>query len=132
MILKLLYGMQKYRTKRITVGKRAYQALLADSSVKRAIGLMFRERLPHGQCMLFTFPGEGSHAIWMRNMRFPIDAIWLDSDGTVVDVKPDLKPCQSLFDCPQYAPKKSACYLVEVNAGDAARAAIRPGTKARL
>jgi uncharacterized membrane protein (UPF0127 family) len=124
--------MQKYKTRRISLGKKSYEAIIADTSTKRAIGLMFREHLPAGQCMLFTFSGEGSHAIWMRNMRFPIDAVWLDRNNTVIDVKQDLKPCTSIFNCPQYEPRTRAYYLIEVNAGDCRKAGIKPGTRAKL
>jgi uncharacterized protein len=105
---------------------------MADTSTKRAIGLMFRQHLPGGSCMLFTFGHSGYHAIWMRNMRFPIDALWLDSKGVVVDVRENLKPCSSLFDCPQYEPKEQAYYLIELSAGAARKEKIRAGSKARL
>jgi uncharacterized membrane protein (UPF0127 family) len=93
---------------------------------------MFKKSLAKDQCMLFRFGYPGFHAIWMRNMNFPIDAIWLDEDGIVVSVKEGLKPCHSsIFSCPQYSPTKEASYLIEVNAGDVKKKKIKTGSKAR-
>ena len=71
--------------------------------------------------MLFIFPHKGFHGIWMRNMRFPIDALWLDAGGTVVDLRENIRPCSSIFDCPQYVPKSETSYLIELSAGEAKR-----------
>ena len=117
MMLSLLYKLQKYDTKTIRIGGKSYRAIIADTGVKRAIGLMFRESLPPGSCMLFVFGSPGYHTIWMRNMRFPIDAIWLDGNGVVIDAKSNLEPCRSMLACPQYSPKRQASYLIELNAG---------------
>jgi uncharacterized membrane protein (UPF0127 family) len=131
-ILKLLYGMQKYKTKTISVSGKSYQAIIADTSIKRAIGLMFRESLPKGACMLFIFRSAGHHAIWMRNMKFPIDVIWLNEKLEVVDSKAQIKPCESILSCPEYSPSEMASYLIEFNAGVTKREKIRAGSKARI
>ncbi|MDE1865582.1 MAG: DUF192 domain-containing protein [Candidatus Micrarchaeota archaeon] len=128
-MLKFLYGLQRYTTRSIMINRSRYTAIIADSSIKRAIGLMFRQELGAKQCMLFTFNHSGRHSIWMHNMRFPIDAVWLDEDGAVVDIKERLKPCSSLLNCPQYAPARDAKYLIELNAGNARRERIRKGSK---
>ncbi len=131
-MLKLLYRMQKYDTRTISIAGKRYSAIVADTSTKRAIGLMFRESLPEGSCMLFLFGGPGYHSIWMRNMKFPIDVAWLDKDGLVLDTKTNIKPCQSLFDCPQYSPKVQAHYLIELNAGELMKNKIKEGSTAKI
>ena len=44
----------------------------------------------------------------MKNMKFPIDIIWLDSNGAVVYIRNNLQPCTITFPflCPIYIPKK--------------------------
>lgn len=130
--MRFLYGLQKYNTKTIGIAGRRYKAIMADTPTKRAIGLMFRERLPQGSCMLFIFGHPGRHEIWMRNMGFPIDAVWTDRDGAIVDIKERLEPCNSIFNCPQYGPGKEASYLIELNAGEASRRRLRKGSKLSL
>ena len=88
--------------------------------------------MPKGSCMLFRFGSPGYHALWMHNMRFPIDVLWLDEKGVVVDLKENLKPCKSMLDCPQFSPRKEASYVMELNAGEIKRSKLRAGSVARI
>jgi uncharacterized membrane protein (UPF0127 family) len=63
--------------------------------------------------------GHGLHILKCRSvhtvgMRFPLDLIWLDRDGQVVEVTRDVKPRRS-------AGCLRARTVVEVNAGEADR-----------
>jgi uncharacterized membrane protein (UPF0127 family) len=63
--------------------------------------------------------GHGLHILKCRSvhtvgMRFPLDLIWLDRDGQVVEVTRDVKPRRS-------AACLRARTVVEVNAGEADR-----------
>jgi len=118
----------------VTISGKTYKAIIADTGTKRAIGLMFRERLPKDSCMLFLFGSPGYHALWMHNMKFPIDVLWLGKGGKVIDLKEGLKPCGSMFNCPQYSPKREASYVVEFNAGEIRKLGLKPGSavKSRL
>ncbi|MGC8652264.1 MAG: DUF192 domain-containing protein [Candidatus Micrarchaeia archaeon] len=122
--------MQKdYRHATISLSGHSYKAILADTPSKRAIGLMFRRSIGSSECMLFIFPRERRYGIWMHNMLFPIDILWLDSDMRVVDMKENAKRC-ALFDCVTYTPKRAAKYVLEFNAGTIEKARIKLGTKA--
>ena len=83
---------------------------------ERALGLMYRDALPAGQLMLFHYNEDGKRELWMKNCRFAIDAAWLDADGKVLAVMPDLPPCEK-EPCPIYGPDVSARYMVEGTAG---------------
>ena len=61
-----------------------FRVEIVESERDRSIGLMYREKLDANKGMLFLFPVEGRHPIWMRNTLFPIDIIWLDKDNKVV------------------------------------------------
>jgi uncharacterized membrane protein (UPF0127 family) len=61
---------------------------VADSHVRRAVGLLGRKGLTPGEA-LWIVPSRGVHT-WC--MRFPIDVVALDASGRVVDVVPDMKP----------------------------------------
>src|SRR5438128_12482274 len=52
----------------------------------RAMGLMFRPSLPLDHGMLFLFERPDFHGIWMKNCKFPIDILWLDSDHKVLNI----------------------------------------------
>jgi uncharacterized membrane protein (UPF0127 family) len=121
--------MQKYETKRIKLEGKPFNAIIADTFAKRMIGLMFREKLPKVDCMLFIFGSEEGQGIWMRNMCFPIDVVWIDENKRVVDIKENLKPCSSFFNCRTYYPKRAAKYIIEFNSGTVKEKKMRGGSK---
>jgi len=65
--------------------------------------------------MLFIFDTEDKYGIWMENMSFPIDIIWISADKQVVDIKTNAQAC--VIDCETYSPQENALYVLEVNAG---------------
>ena len=107
-------------------------ALIADNSIKRMLGLMFRKRLGKRECMLFIFDNEDRHPIWMYNMLFPIDVVWLNSNSKIVGIKKNLSPCKSIFRCKEYAPDKNSSYVIELPVGSIINANIKMNSRIRL
>jgi len=83
-------------------------------------GLMFRPSLPEKRGMLFIFEVDRYPAFWMKNTLIPLDLIFLDSTGLVVDVVANVPPCAA-DPCPTYEPLRRASYVLELNAGQARR-----------
>ena len=98
----------------------AVTAELAVTDEARQQGLMYREKMAENQGMLFVFEGEDIHAFWMKNMRFAIDIIWLDSQKRIVHLESSVPPCAG-GPCPSYVPKSSAMYVLELDSGAAER-----------
>ena len=105
---------------------RVFQAELMINDKDRAMGLMFRPSLPADRALLFVFEDITFHGIWMKNCKFPIDIVWLDESRKVVHVAPRVPPCAQ-EPCPVYTPMRRAAYVVEMNAGAAAREKITVG-----
>lgn len=103
---------------------------LAIRDEERFLGLMFRDSLPADSGMLFIFPEEGRHPFWMKNTFIPLDLIWLDAAGAVVEVRANVEPCRS-DPCPSYVPLKSGRAVLEVNAGFAKAHGLSPGVVLR-
>ncbi len=99
---------------------------LADTPAKRARGLSGRKSLAADKGMLFIFPQADYHSFWMKEMRFPIDIIWLDTNWKVVDIRGNLQP--ESFPA-SYAPSQPALYVLELPAGTAAKRGVEIGTK---
>jgi hypothetical protein len=101
------------------------------SDEDRQMGLMFRPSLPLDHGMLFIFEQPDFHGIWMKNCKFPIDIVWLDAEAKVVHVAPKVPPCVAKEDkdCPVYYPIGRASYVVELNAGQAAKEKAVVGSK---
>lgn len=91
-------------------------AELAVTPEERQKGLMFREELAAEEGMLFLFEEEGIYSFWMKNMKFPIDIIWLDKDKRIVHIEENVPPCP-VEPCPAYTPSRPACYVLELKAG---------------
>ena len=89
---------------------------LAVSPQQRSRGLMFRDELPEGQGMLLLFPDSGFRSIWMKNVRFPLDLIWLDGDQRVVHLERNVPPCPQ-EPCPDYHSMRQASSVLELNGG---------------
>ena len=112
----------------VTIGRARVKAELADTVVKKTIGLMFRRSLRKNEGMLFVFDQETRHPFWMFGMRFPIDMVWIDNKKRVVDVTERAEPCWSLL-CKVHRPKRKVKYVIEVNSGFVERNKIKKGDK---
>lgn len=102
----------------------AVQALVADSNSERVRGLSGRQAFPEGQGMLFVFANNQRHGIWMKDMKFAIDIVWIDQTYKVVTVRSNVHP--STY--PEvFRPSRNARYVLELPAGKAASLGIAPG-----
>ncbi len=90
------------------------KAEVADTTLKQMKGLMFRKGLKEKEGMIFVFNNEDYHSIWMMNMSFPIDIIWINDDFEIVHIARNVQPC--FINCPVYTPFDKARYVVEINA----------------
>lgn len=92
----------------------------------RTQGLSGREVLKQNTGMLFVFDESGTYGFWMKDMRFPLDIIWLDEQGVVVHIEYNVAPetYPSVL-----TPNEKALYVLEVNAGVASESHIEKGTR---
>jgi uncharacterized membrane protein (UPF0127 family) len=94
---------------------------IADTDLLRTQGLMFQEELPFDQGMLFVFEGEERRSIWMLNMQFSLDILWLDIEGNILHIEKNVPPCKTALEtatCPSYkGDNKLAKYVLEVTSG---------------
>src|SRR5918995_762715 len=84
-------------------------------------GLAVKNQLKENEAMLFIFEESAKHSFWMKDMKFPIDIIWLDSARKVVHIERNLQPCASVFICTGYRPSADSQYVLETVAGFAQR-----------
>ncbi|MBI2096057.1 MAG: DUF192 domain-containing protein [Candidatus Taylorbacteria bacterium] len=98
--------------------------LIADTPEERARGLGGLEKLREGEAMLFVFDEPAYHSIWMKDMNFSIDIIWLDENYRVVDIKERVAPetYPKIF-----TPRDEASYVLETKAGLVPEEGIKAG-----
>ena len=106
------------------------QAEVVSVFAEREKGLMFRESLAVDKGMLFIFEEEGLYSFWMKNMRFPLDIIWLGLNKKIVEIEENVPPCSE--SCEILSPENKAKYVLEVNAGFTRRNKIKVGEVVRF
>ena len=95
----------------------------------RVQGLSGRESLPETEGALFVFDESNYHGIWMRDMRFALDIIWIDSEFKIIDIEEDVTP--STF--PKiFEPRSPAHFVLEVNSGYVESFGIEIGDRVTL
>ena len=77
-----------------------------------------------GLGQFFIFPRQEHQSFWMKNTYLPLDMIFVDDNLTVVGIVADAQPLTTVVQGVN-APSR---YVLEVNAGFAARHGIRVGT----
>lgn len=106
-----------------------YEVEVANDDLSRARGLMFRDQMAENSGMLFIHEREEPQAYWMKNTRIALDILYFDSARRLVSQQRDVPPCSAGDRCPSYPSKASARYVLELNAGHAARLNLVNGTE---
>lgn len=105
-------------TSSIVLRGETLDVLVAKTPAHWYRGLGKRDNLGDSDGMLFLFPEAGRHGIVMRDMRFPIDIVWIEQ-GVVVDIAPrvQLEPGVEEKDLTVYYPRTDASVVLELPAG---------------
>lgn len=90
-----------------------FQVDRADTEVRRQMGLSRRDNLPQDHAMVFTFDSSSRQCMWMRDMKFPIDIIWLDEKKKVLKIENNVAP----ETYPTTFCADGSKYVIEINAG---------------
>ncbi len=105
----------------LTRGKCLCVGELADRPLPRMRGLIGRRGLPAGEGLLLT-PAPSIHTAFMR---FAIDALFLDRDLRVLDIRTSMPPWR-------VASKRRARSVLELSAGECARRGVEVGDSLEL
>ena len=111
-------------------GEATYSVDMAVTEPERRQGLSGREFMAQDAGMLFVFEDEQPRQFWMKDMRFPLDIIWIDGQCRLVGVSADVPtppPNADDADIPRAPSNLPARYVLELNAGEWARAALSEG-----
>lgn len=101
----------------------------AASPSSRTLGLSNRPAMPRDRGMLFDFEVPGEYCMWMKDMHFSLDMIWLSEDQEILDIKGDISPDTY----PQaFCGPENSRYVIEVNAGVTQSADLRTGQRLSL
>ena len=86
---------------------------------------MYRQSMQPDHGMLFDFQTEQPVAFWMRNTPLPLDMLFIDGKGIVLQIAEDTEP-YSEAPIPSEQPVRA---VLELNAGTSRKLGIAPGAK---
>lgn len=108
-----------------------YKAEVVTKKFDMSRGMMFRDSLAPGHAMLFIHGEPGLYSYWLYQVRIPLDLIWMDQNRLITEILPNAEPCrkQSASQCPQYGGHRRSLFVLELNAGTAAKHNLKPGDR---
>ncbi|MGH8202991.1 MAG: DUF192 domain-containing protein [Steroidobacteraceae bacterium] len=109
-------------------GKHRFQVWIAADDPSRERGLMFVRELPPGRGMLFLFEYPQQAAFWMKNTYIPLDLVFIDPAGVVLNVAADARP----FTLEPIPSRGEAIAVLEVPAGTARNIGLAAGDRVTL
>ncbi len=113
----------------ITTPHGEINAEVVDTKSGRELGLSGRSTMKDNDGLLFIFDTPGRYAFWMKDMAFPLDIIWINKDGVIVEIERNAKP----ESYPKtYMNTFPATYVLEVNAGIAEKQGLFIGSKVKI
>lgn len=103
----------------VRINESVFNVQIADTQDEASKGLSGRSSLPINEGLLFVFEKEEIYPIWMKEMQFPIDIIWIDSNKNIVDIEENALPEPGKVDrdLKIYTPDTASRYILEINAG---------------
>ena len=112
---------------RVAIAGKIINLEVTQTPSQQALGLMYRTSLPDERGMLFEFKPPQTVSFWMKNVKIPLDMIFL-RQGVVRAIAANVPPC-SQDPCPNYGPHPSIDQVIELRGGSAADLGLRVGDR---
>lgn len=101
----------------VTIDGQTFTVLIAHTEKEKETGLSQRDSLPQNMGMVFPFDKPDYYGFWMKDMKFPLDIIWMNK-GQIVTIVNNLQPPTSANpNLPIFKPVSPADTVLEINAG---------------
>lgn len=101
---------------------------VADTEPRQRHGLMFRRELKPFDGMIFLFGRERIPTMWMKNTFLPLDMLFLDKNGKLVQIFYDTVPHSEAL----ITPDEPVTTVIELEAGRAEKEGFEKGDQLLL
>lgn len=100
------------------IGKSKLFIEVAKTKTEKEKGLSYRQTLANNHGMVFDFTNQQPqlYGFWMKEMRFPLDFIWV-RNYTVIGITSNVSIPTSNSELTHYFPPSPVDIVIEVNAG---------------
>ena len=123
LIWRLFFYLPSIDSIKIKIANINYNIELAKTIAQKTKGLSGRDTLCKNCGMFFTFGFETNLPFWMKNTLIPLDMIWLDKNGKVVDIQTATETNSTKI----YQNQTPAQYVLELNADDSKKIGLKIG-----
>lgn len=104
-------------------GEHRFTVEVVDTPESRARGLMYVQELADDAGMLFDFKEQRPVSFWMRNTYIPLDMLFIESDGTVLNIHVNARP-HDTTGIPSAGPVQ---FVLEIPGGRSVELGIKAG-----
>lgn len=113
----------------VIIGDYSFKVAVATSQQEQEIGLSETKSLSQDQGMIFLFQKPDYYSFWMKNMKFPIDIIYINGDK-IVTIKNNIAPPKSDKESLIiYTPAEPSDKVLEIQAGLSEKYNFKNGDK---
>jgi len=112
----------------VAINDSKFQVEVAETDTEKQIGLSNTQSLPENEGMLFLFDKPGFYSFWMKEMKFPIDIIFINGNKVTTIVTNAMPPSKNDGNLPLFQPTEESDKVLEVNAGIAKKYNITEGS----
>jgi len=127
LVYQLFFNHPPTKIVKMDLKGKTYQLEIAKTIPQQAKGLMNRTSLCQNCGMIFVFGLELPQAFWMKNTLIPLDIIFLDKNGKIINIV-TATPQSAVSDnqLRLYRSTAPAKFVIELNAGDATKLSLVP------
>jgi uncharacterized membrane protein (UPF0127 family) len=126
-LLVLIFRPSTAETISLKIKDQTFDLEIAKTVQQQTIGLMNRHSLPQNSGMIFVFGFELPQSFWMKNTYIPLDIIFLDKNGVVINIGHGIPESTSLIKS-----DRAAKYVIELNEGTAQKLGLNSNDQITL
>lgn len=128
LIMLIIFSNVRYEVT-LSVNQNNFKVEVADTAYLLQKGLSGHAPLGTNEGMFFVFGTPDKYGIWMKDMLFAIDIIWIDEDFKVVHIEKNISPdtYPTIF-----YPNIPAKYVLEVSAGQSEAVNLKIGDSVKI
>jgi hypothetical protein len=111
---------------KVLLGEEELNVWVSETNKEKARGLSGTEKMEENEGMLFIFPIESTPSFWMKEMFFPVDIVWINSEKEIIEITEKVFP-ESYPEL--IIPQNKIKYVVEVVGGWTKDKGVKIGDK---
>lgn len=118
-------------TQTAKIENKTFNLAIVTTEKEKQIGLSTQKSINNNQAMLFLFDTPSYYSFWMKDMKFPIDILFINKDK-IVDIYTNLKPFKENETPIIVTPKESSDKVLEIKAGLSEKYNFKKGSKVEI